>query len=67
MELGSSLQYEPDQQEVDWNDDTEDGDGSPLVGQTQPEEEIQERKLLIPYPPEADYERRNDLLHRRAY
>ena len=37
----SSLQYKPDQQEVDGYDDTEDGDGSPLVGQTQPEEEIQ--------------------------
>ena len=45
MELGSSLQYKPDQQEVDGYDDTEDGDGSPLVGQTQPEEEIQEKHV----------------------
>ena len=41
----SSLQYKPDQQEVDRYDDTEDGDGSPLVGQTQPEEEIQEKHV----------------------
>lgn len=41
----SSLQYKPDQQEVDGYDDTEDGDGSPIVGQTQPEEEIQEKHV----------------------
>ncbi len=41
----SSLQYEPDQQKIDRYDDTEDGDGSPLVGQTQPEEKIQEKHV----------------------